>query len=222
MTRPSQSRRSPESQEGDAALLRALHSGDDLRIEAALRTIVIRYANLLGTHAACTVDQDTAKDIVQALFFDLWIRRHTRKITTSLQSYLVGAVNRRVEQLRRNRNIAKRCLRSMAQLQRTTEENDAMESLMLEDAIRVIRETHAQTHGLMHRIFALSYDDNLSVHEIAGTLDISVKTVYKRLNTVWERIESAFIKEGHFEPHEIKQFVSSRRIPRPVQENHHA
>ena len=50
------------------------------------------YAGLANCAFSVLKDRDAAKDIVQEVFLDLWNKRATLSIQTSLQAYLVRAV----------------------------------------------------------------------------------------------------------------------------------
>jgi RNA polymerase sigma-70 factor (ECF subfamily) len=83
-------------------LLEALRAGD----EDALTVLHTELFGMLWSVAVMqTRSRDTAKDIVQDVFFWLWTRRNTLKIDTDIHVYLVVAVRNRARNLRRHSQV---------------------------------------------------------------------------------------------------------------------
>ncbi|MCB9278800.1 MAG: RNA polymerase sigma-70 factor [Lewinellaceae bacterium] len=135
-------------------------------------------------------DENLAEDLAQEVFFELWKRKDTLSINTSIPAYLKRAVvNRSLNYLRDNRliSVEEEQMLNAPGLQ-TSAGNTDMEASELEELIlRTI-------DGLPDRcrlVFTLSRYEELSYQEIAGKLDISVKTVENQMTKALKVLRAA-------------------------------
>ncbi|HEX4627655.1 MAG TPA: sigma factor, partial [Gemmatimonadales bacterium] len=92
MTDPTAMRAPPDPTEGDAELVARLGRGD----ERALRDLHRRYASLVFTVAARTVDAAGAEEVVQDVFMTLWRKPETFDPTRgALKTWLCQVTRRR-------------------------------------------------------------------------------------------------------------------------------
>lgn len=158
--------------------LERLKEGD----EAALRKIFDAYYSDLSTRIFRIIpDPDTCQDIAQDVFVELWNKRSSIEIHSSLGAYLNRAViNRALNYLKaRNRGI----IDDSAELPEAADisvnisvapdQNEDMES-RLHRAIEKLPER-------CRAIFILSRFEDLSHREIAERLEISVKTIENQI-----------------------------------------
>jgi RNA polymerase sigma-70 factor, ECF subfamily len=164
----------PEQLNDDELL--TLLSKDD---EAALEVIFKRYYafvckavfNLLN-------DAETAEDIAQEVFLEIWKRRKSLAISTSFRAYLRrSAVNRTLNHIRDNKKMQEGELSDYAYQLKAPDE-PGMES---EEFRKMIQQAVAQLPERCRQVFVLSREDEMSYKEIAQNLDISVKTVENQI-----------------------------------------
>ena len=124
-------------------------------------------------------DASVAEDIVQEVFMELWKKRESIQITTSVKAYLRrSALNRALNYLRKNKV--------------RFEEEDQIPDMGSQDAggqtnlevMELKDRIHAIIDELPERcrmIFGMSRFEEMSYKEIAEALDISVKTVENQM-----------------------------------------
>ncbi len=161
-------------------------AGDRNAFEALFRA---HYRPLCVFAMGYLKDMDKCEDLVQDLFFRLWMDRERTAITTSIKSYLFTAV----------RNRCLNAVTSTARVVRLNEDVDhqADEALRSEaDLAERAARVHAAIEGLpeeRRKVFKMSRHENLKYHEIAERLGISIKTVEnqmgKALKTLREELK---------------------------------
>lgn len=149
-------------------------AGDRSAFEALFK---LHYRPLCAFAIQYVKDMDQAEDLVQDLFFRLWMDREKTKVTSSLKSYLFQAV----------RNRCLNVLKVQGRLRSLVEEvDDGMEEEVRtedEHAERAAR-VNAAIDSLpeeRRKVFKLSRHEGLKYHEIAERLGISVKTVENQM-----------------------------------------
>ena len=178
--------------------LAALRGGD----EQALRTLFDRYyPALVGELVRLVPDVETAKDLAQEVFVELWRRREQLEIHTSVGAYLRrAAVNRALNYIkaqRRYRFDGDERLPELADApaSETHEAGQARESL--ESAL------HRAIEALPERcrlVFNLSRFGELSHREIAEQLDISVKTIENQITKAMKLLREALLRHADLSP----------------------
>lgn len=124
---------------------------------------------------------EEAKEVVQSIFFNLWIKRTEIEISTSLKSYLYKAVqNYCLNQLQQEKIKRKYMIRK-AHLPKQNRENGELK--MEEDELRkVIKSAILKLPEKRREIFELSRFEDLKYTQIAERLTISVKTVEAQMS----------------------------------------
>ncbi len=158
--------------------LERLKEGD----EAALGKIFdVYYSDLVSRIFRIIPDSDTCQDIAQDVFVELWNKRSSIEIHSSLGAYLNrAAVNRALNYLKsRNRGI----IDGSAELVETADIGE----VFLTD-VRQTEEMELRLHRAIEKlpercraVFALSRFEDLSHKEIADRLGISVKTIENQI-----------------------------------------
>jgi RNA polymerase sigma-70 factor (ECF subfamily) len=153
-------------------LLLRLRQGDDAAYDAIFRQW---YAPLVATTAALLRDRGPAEEVVQDVMLELWRRRESLTLETSLRAYLFQATrNRALNYLRRQRVEARGESTIAAGLPTPEPADSEVREAELSVAIQ------AAIAGLPDRcreVFELSRIRGLKYSEIATELGISVKTV---------------------------------------------
>ncbi|MEM9830478.1 MAG: RNA polymerase sigma-70 factor [Bacteroidota bacterium] len=125
-------------------------------------------------------DIEVAKGIIQNIFSDLWERRNTLNINTSLDAYVVRAVKySSIDYLRAQ--AARERLQEEVKIQTPTVHHDPEEQL---DATELKNEIEHLVNLLPPKcqtVFRLSRENYMSNQEIALTLEISEKTVERHM-----------------------------------------
>lgn len=149
-------------------------AGDRSAFEALFR---LHYGPLCAFAAHYVKDVDKAEDLVQDLFFRLWMDRERTKVTSSLKAYLF-------------RSVRNRCLNALKVQGRVRSINDEVdvpadpEERSEEDFTERTARVHAAIEGLpeeRRKVFKLSRYEGLKYQEIADRLGISVKTVENQM-----------------------------------------
>lgn len=158
--------------------LERLKEGD----EAALRKIFDAfYPDLVARIFRIIPDPDTCQDIAQDVVVELWNRRDTIEIHSSLGAYLNrAAVNRALNYIKsRNRNVVD----GSAEISETADVSD-INAVAAEQTEELESRLHEAINRLPERcraVFALSRFEELSHKEIADRLGISVKTIENQI-----------------------------------------
>ncbi len=153
-----------------------------------IEILFTQYYQILRAYAFRYVqNQDAAKDIVQDVFFELWLRRNEIDFELPMKAYLFKAV------LNKSRNfIYDKRVKDKINFD---SENDIQfiddylqsfvvyqeDSLLLKDLDREIKNYIETLPEQCHRIFVMSRALNLKNKEIALQLGISIKSVEKQI-----------------------------------------
>lgn len=121
-----------------------------------------------------------AEDVAQDMFGELWSKRTTIEINTSVGAYLHRmAVSRSLNYIRDNRkhlhSSDEGLLREEADIPR---QDDILAASELEEVIMIAIDNLPLR---CRQVFMLSRFDNMTYQEIASTMDISVKTVENQM-----------------------------------------
>lgn len=162
----------------DIDLTALLSKGND----AAFSEIYNRYWKRLFTIAFNKLNNlSEAEELVQDIFLDIWSRRETLKITSSLAAYLAVAVKYKVLDCYSKRATKLRYQNYLSHL------SDPLDSstenwLNHEELKENIRKSVASLPEKCRLVFELSRNNGLSHKQIATKLEIAEKTVESHLS----------------------------------------
>lgn len=131
-------------------------------------------------------DISTAREVVQDIFINIWERREILDIQTSLKSYLYQAV--RFNSIRRLDNDKKNgiLMDAVPDSENDPEFHDHLEYAELQNCIL---EAVELLPGQCQKVFTLSRFERLTYNEIAGRMNLSVKTVEAHISKALRLIQ---------------------------------
>lgn len=179
----------------ESLLIQRLTGNDRGAFEQIFRTY---YTDLCKFCLKYVRDEQIAEEIVQEVFINIWERRSSLTITTSIKSYLFTAIRNRsfnYLKLQLPKEQKKVDLDGVGFI-----EEDSREQEMIMDELReYVNDAIESLPNKCKIIFNLSRNGGMTYKEIAEELDISVKTVENQiglalkklretLNPVWDKI----------------------------------
>jgi RNA polymerase sigma-70 factor (ECF subfamily) len=156
----------------------------------------IHYLQLCNYAYIFLKDTDESEDVVQGVFYQLWKKKDSTEITTSLKSYLFTAVRNNCLKKVSHLKIRNQYKENIIHLDDKSSNNtmDKVIGRELEEQIKNAIENLPQQCRL---IFTLSRQSGFKYAEIAEHLEISVKTVEnqmgKALKVLREKLKSYLI-----------------------------
>ena len=178
----------------DHELLKQLRAGSRAAFDTIFRT---HYGPLVALAERVLRDRSAAEDVVQDIMVELWRRRETLTIETTLKSYLFRATRNRALNAIRHEQVERRAAPYLATDPATppTVEQKLHEDDLAAAVQRAVEELPARCR----EVFELSRVHGLKYAEIASAMNISVKTVEaqmgKALRLVRERL-AAWLPQG--------------------------
>jgi RNA polymerase sigma-70 factor (ECF subfamily) len=174
----------------DEELLNLLRTDSGKAMEMMFRAY---YPFLCQTIVRVLPDAHVAEDLAQEVFFDIWKKRDSFSINTSLKAYLRrSGINRTLNYLRDRK------------IRWDDEEKIAYQPSNMADASRVLEGEDLQQkidntiESLPERcrlVFTLSRFEEMSYQEIADQLGISIKTVENQMTKALKILREAFEEE---------------------------
>ncbi|MEO6455952.1 MAG: RNA polymerase sigma-70 factor [Ginsengibacter sp.] len=149
-------------------------------------------------------DQDEAEEIVQQVFFKLWERMETISISGSVTAYLYRAVHNESLNYIKHQKIKSNHRLHVAYSMKN--ETDNASKKMLDNELK--SRLHVALNELPEQcrtIFQMSRFDELKYREIAGKLEISVKTVENQMGKALKLLRTKLVD---FLPLLILLFIS--------------
>lgn len=137
-------------------------------------------------------DEDEAKDCVQEVFMNIWIKREFLTTPDHVAAYLHTSLKNKIINLLHQRTTTQR------HLQRYIEDLDLIvqhpeTELEFHELESLIEEEVQQMPEQMRRIFLLSRDEGLSGLQIAETLSLSHQTVRNQISTSLRRLRKRIL-----------------------------
>jgi len=169
----------------DAELTTLLKDGD----QRAFTEIYNRHWKLIYAHVYKMLrDEDDAKDVVQEVFGNLWLRAASIKSTTNVSGLLYIAARNKVFDFIGRNKVRADYIGEIASF--ISDSSNAQVDTIDEKRILEILEREIQKlPPKMREIFELSRKDDLSHKEIAAKLNISEQTVKKQVQNALKVIK---------------------------------
>lgn len=140
----------------------------------------LHYSELCRFAFSFLGDKDEAEEMVQQVFFNLWTKRETIQLSSSLRSYLFSAV--RNSSLNRIEHAQVKLKHENTIIRDELSAADETAQKVLQKELDVlIRESIEALPEQCRLVFGMSRFENLKYAEIAEQLGISIKTVEKHM-----------------------------------------
>lgn len=157
-------------------LLQQLKNGD----QKAFRTLFDRfYKYLVVTVYNISGDDHLARDLAQDIFFELWKKRESIEIKSSLKSYLRRAVVNRTLNAIKAKRLDYNEPEKLPEKSHTFD--DAQQTLEAEEMKTLIHKTIDSLPEKCRMVFVLCRIEGLSHKEVATKLGISTKTIENQM-----------------------------------------
>ena len=160
----------------ERALQQRIRAGDESAFDTVFRT---HYAHLVRMAESVVREHALAEEVAQEVMLELWRRRETLQVEQTFRAYLLRSTrNRALNHVRHQRVVAREAAIAAIDAPSAPSAEDEVLGTELEQAVR------AAIDGLPKKcreVFLLSRDQGLKYAEIAVALEISVKTVEKRM-----------------------------------------
>lgn len=137
--------------------------------------------------------QSEAEDLVQDIFADIWERRYSLEITTSLNNYLQRSLKFRIIRMLSRANLHKKALGHLL-YQMTEMETTILDVLTTSDVERTLSQAIHSFPDNMKNIFLLRSED-YSIKEIAEALGLAEQTVKNNVTESLRRLKLVLAKE---------------------------
>ncbi|MBR0223168.1 MAG: RNA polymerase sigma-70 factor [Bacteroidales bacterium] len=154
-----------------------------------------RYYPMMLSYARLFLADDSAKDVVQDVFFSVWKNRKNLDPAKSLSRYLLKSVfNRACNYLKirnRTRGLAgtpAMAIDEMGSAYYNPDTNTVIQHLYQADIRERLNEALDTLSPKCREVFSLSYIDELSNKQIAEQLGISVRTVESHLYSALKQL----------------------------------
>lgn len=172
----------------DKELLLLLAKGDERAYEFLFKQFY-RPLSLFANRYVDDIDQ--AKDIVQEVFFQLFEKRETITIHTSLKSFLYQMVrNRALNHIKMNKIHSDHHERILLTSSFEVVDSSEIEHSELEDKIaKIVSDLPNQTR----RVFELSRYEGIPNQEIADSLEISKRTVETHISLALRKLREGLV-----------------------------
>ena len=168
----------PTNDANERALQERIRGGDEAAFDTVFRD---NYAHLVRMAESIVRERALAEEIAQDVMLELWRRRESIQVEQSFRAYLLRSTrNRALNHVRHQRIVVREATiaAAAAESARAVSAEDEMLGTELE---RAVQEAITSLPENAREVFQLSRDRGLKYSEIAVVLDISVKTVEKRM-----------------------------------------
>ncbi|WP_199233925.1 RNA polymerase sigma factor [Pedobacter sp. HMWF019] len=169
----------------DPELTALLKEGD----ETAFTEIYNRYWKLIYAHVYKMIrEEDDAKDVVQEVFSNLWLKAAAIKNNTNISGLLYTAARNRVFDLIEKNKVRSDYIGEIAAFL-SDPRNDQVDTIDEKRILEILEREIQKLPPKMREIFEMSRKEDLSHKEIASKLNISEQTVKKQVQNALKAIK---------------------------------
>jgi RNA polymerase sigma-70 factor (family 1) len=159
-------------------LIASLKNNDPLAMEQIFH---VHWEKVFDSAFKKLGDEALAQDITQEIFISLWEKRSKLELTGDLFGYLHGAVKHRIVDYYRSNAVKDVHRNEFALLMNQKRTDTADENLILQDTAREVEAAMQRLPERMRLVISMSREDDKTVKEIAGELNVSVQTVKNQI-----------------------------------------
>jgi RNA polymerase sigma-70 factor (family 1) len=155
---------------------------------SAFRELYSRYWKKLFDEAYKRLrSKEQAEEVVQELFTNLWTKRQSIQISTTISAYLFSSVAHHVIDIYRKEMVRARYSQAF-KIVNTEADTSTEDGIMLKDLTYTIEEEISQLPDKCRSVYELSRKEHKTNKEIASCLGISEKTVEQHLTKALKKI----------------------------------
>lgn len=160
----------------DRDLQQRLRAGDEGAFDTVFRT---HYSHLVRMAESVVRERSLAEELAQDVMLELWRRRESLRLEQGFRAYLIRATrNRALNHIRHQQVVSREAAVAALHPRSAPSAEDKLLGVELE---KVVRQAIEELPEKNREVFQLSREHGLKYTEIATALDISVKTVEKRM-----------------------------------------
>lgn len=153
-----------------------IRAGDESAFDSVFRA---HYGHLVRMAESVVRERALAEEIAQEVMLELWRRRESLEVEQTFRAYLVRSTrNRALNHIRHQRVVAREAAAAALEPPSSPSAEDEVLGAELE---RAVRDAIDGLPANCREVFLLSREQGLKYIEIAAALEISVKTVEKRM-----------------------------------------
>lgn len=157
-------------------LQQRIRAGDKDAFDSVFRA---HYAQLVRMAESVVRERALAEEIAQEVMLELWRRRESLEVEQTFRAYLIRSTrNRSLNHIRHERIVSREAAFAAIDPPTSPSAEDEVLGVELERAVRDAIEGLPEN---CREVFQLSREQGLKYAEIAAALEISVKTVEKRM-----------------------------------------
>lgn len=138
-------------------------------------------------------DADMAEEIVQDLFFKMWVKREELNINVSIKSYFYISLRNHALNYINRLKIQDR-YNQFVEIRTKNEVDYPIDVLEEKDMERIMKQAIALLPEKRREIFEMSRFEELKYSEIAEKLNVSVKTVESQMSKALEHMRKVLAK----------------------------
>jgi len=168
----------PTNDASERALQERIRGGDEAAFDTIFRD---NYAHLVRMAESVVRERALAEEIAQDVMLELWRRRESIEVEQSFRAYLLRSTRNRALNHVRHQRIVQREATIAAAVAESARAQSAEDEMLGSELERAVHQAIASLPEKAREVFQLSRDRGLKYSEIAVVLDISVKTVEKRM-----------------------------------------
>jgi RNA polymerase sigma-70 factor (ECF subfamily) len=165
-----------EKNANERDLQERIRAGDEGAFDSVFRA---HYAQLVRMAESVVRERALAEEIAQEVMLELWRRRESLEVEQTFRAYLIRSTrNRALNHIRHQRIVAREAASAAIDPPTSPSAEDEVLGVELERAVRDAIDGLPEN---CREVFQLSRQQGLKYAEIAAALEISVKTVEKRM-----------------------------------------
>lgn len=170
----------------DVELIEFLHTNETGAIEKIFKQY---YSYICSAVYKIIPDSNLTEDLAQDVFYELWRKRERIEITSSLKAYLKrAAINKALNYIRSKKiRFDSDDDETVQNISVRSSENN-VEAFELQE---IINDAIDQLPEKCRIVFMMSRHEEMSYKEIAGALEISVKTVENQISKALKYLRKA-------------------------------